>query len=121
MQILVNGEPVATDARTLAELCATLGFAQAKVATAVNGSFVASAKRGADARAQGRGRDRCAEAGRLMLDIYGERFKSRLLLGTAQYPPRQRFAKRSGVVRRDRHRFAEAQVGGFARAKASGS
>lgn len=44
MQILVNGEPVATDARTLAELCATLGFAQA-VATAVNGSFVASAKR----------------------------------------------------------------------------
>ena len=45
MRILVNGEPVATDARTLAELCATLGFAQAKVATAVNGSFVASAKR----------------------------------------------------------------------------
>ena len=45
MQILVNGEPVATDARTLAELCAALGFARAKVATAVNGSFVASAKR----------------------------------------------------------------------------
>ena len=46
MQILVNGEPVATDARTLAELCASLGFANAKVATAVNGSFVASAERG---------------------------------------------------------------------------
>ena len=46
MQILVNGEPVATDARDLAELCAALGFAQAKVATAVNGTFVASAKRG---------------------------------------------------------------------------
>jgi len=45
LQILVNGEPVATDARTLAELCAALGFARAKVATAVNGSFVASAKR----------------------------------------------------------------------------
>ena len=45
MQIFVNGEPVATDARTLAELCATLGFTQAKVATAVNGSFVASDKR----------------------------------------------------------------------------
>ena len=45
MQILVNGEPFATDARTLAELCATLGFAQAKVATAVNGSFVPSEKR----------------------------------------------------------------------------
>jgi sulfur carrier protein len=47
LQILVNGEPVATDARNLAELCVTLGFAQAKVATAVNGSFVASEKRGA--------------------------------------------------------------------------
>ncbi len=46
MQILVNGEPVATEARDLQELCASLGFAQAKVATAVNGSFVASAKRG---------------------------------------------------------------------------
>ena len=45
MQILVNGEPFATDARTLAELCATLGFAQAKVATAVNGSFVPSETR----------------------------------------------------------------------------
>jgi sulfur carrier protein len=45
LQILVNGEPFATDARTLAELCTMLGFAQAKVATAVNGSFVASAKR----------------------------------------------------------------------------
>jgi sulfur carrier protein len=45
LQIIVNGEPVATDARTLAELCATLGFTQAKVATALNGSFVASAVR----------------------------------------------------------------------------
>jgi sulfur carrier protein len=45
LQILVNGEPLTTDASTLAELCATLGLAQAKVATAVNGSFVASAKR----------------------------------------------------------------------------
>ena len=46
MQILLNGEPLATDARTLAELCVSLGFGEAKVATAVNGSFVASAKRG---------------------------------------------------------------------------
>ena len=46
MQILLNGKPVATNARTLQELCASLGFADAKVATAVNGSFVASAKRG---------------------------------------------------------------------------
>ena len=46
MQILVNGVPVATNARTLAELCVKLGFAETKVATAVNGSFVASAKRG---------------------------------------------------------------------------
>jgi sulfur carrier protein len=46
LQILLNGEPVATDARTLDELCAKLGFAEAKVATAVNGSFVAAGKRG---------------------------------------------------------------------------
>ena len=45
MQILVNGEPIVTNARTLAELCATLDLAQAKIATAVNGSLVASAKR----------------------------------------------------------------------------
>jgi sulfur carrier protein len=47
LQILVNGEPIATDARTLAELCATLGYGQAKIATALNGSFVASAMRDA--------------------------------------------------------------------------
>jgi sulfur carrier protein len=46
LQILLNGEPIATDARTLDELCAKLGFAEAKVATAVNGSFIAAAKRG---------------------------------------------------------------------------
>ncbi|ODR98160.1 thiamine biosynthesis protein ThiS [Methyloceanibacter superfactus] len=45
MQILLNGERFATDASNLDELCATLGFTDAKVATAVNGSFVASAKR----------------------------------------------------------------------------
>lgn len=47
MQILLNGERFATDASTLDELCVKLGFAEAKVATAVNGSFVAAAKRGA--------------------------------------------------------------------------
>jgi len=43
---LLNGEPFATDARNLDELCARLGFAEAKIATAVNGSFVAAAERG---------------------------------------------------------------------------
>jgi sulfur carrier protein len=46
LQILVNGEPLATDARNLAELCASLGFIHAKVATALNGHFVVSAERG---------------------------------------------------------------------------
>jgi sulfur carrier protein len=46
LQILLNGESVATDARNLDELCVKLGFAEARVATAVNGSFVAAAKRG---------------------------------------------------------------------------
>jgi sulfur carrier protein len=45
LQILLNGERVATDARNLYELCAKLGFAEAKVATAVNGSFVAASAR----------------------------------------------------------------------------
>ena len=46
MQILLNGEPMATDAHNLQELCAKLGFAEAKVATALNGSFVAAGRRG---------------------------------------------------------------------------
>lgn len=46
MQIIVNGRPQATDARTLHDLCAALGFAGARVATAVNGDFVASEARG---------------------------------------------------------------------------
>jgi sulfur carrier protein len=46
LRVLLNGEPFATDARNLDELCARLGFAEAKIATAVNGSFVAVAERG---------------------------------------------------------------------------
>ena len=45
MQIVLNGELVATRAQTLGELCADLGFAEAKVATALNGAFVAAGKR----------------------------------------------------------------------------
>ena len=47
MKILLNGEAFATDAKTLDELCARLGFAGAKIATAVNESFVAASSRGA--------------------------------------------------------------------------
>ena len=52
MQIRVNGEPLATDARTLDELCARLGYADAKIATAVNGAFVAAGQRPATRLAQ---------------------------------------------------------------------
>lgn len=45
MQILLNGERIATDASNLDELCTKLGFAEAKIATAVNGSFVAASAR----------------------------------------------------------------------------
>ncbi len=45
LQILVNGEPRATSARTLAELLIEAGFAEAKIATAVNGAFVAQSAR----------------------------------------------------------------------------
>jgi len=46
LQILLNGERFVTEAKSLDELCAALGFADAKVATAVNGSFVAAPARG---------------------------------------------------------------------------
>jgi sulfur carrier protein len=46
LQILLNGERFVTEATSLYELCASLGFADAKVATAVNGSFVAATARG---------------------------------------------------------------------------
>jgi sulfur carrier protein len=46
LQILLNGERFVTEAKSLDELCAALGFADAKVATAVNGSFVAATARG---------------------------------------------------------------------------
>jgi sulfur carrier protein len=45
LKVLLNGEPFATEALTLGELCASLGFAEAKIATAVNGSFVAAGTR----------------------------------------------------------------------------
>ena len=45
MNILLNGEAYATDAKTLDELCARLGFAEAKIATAVNGNFVGTMAR----------------------------------------------------------------------------
>ena len=45
MQILLNGKGYTTEASDLDELCATLGFADAKIATAMNGSFVAASER----------------------------------------------------------------------------
>ncbi|HBF60009.1 MAG TPA: thiamine biosynthesis protein ThiS [Methyloceanibacter sp.] len=45
MQILVNGERFTTEASSLDELCGVLGFAGARIATAVNGCFVATAAR----------------------------------------------------------------------------
>ena len=52
MQILLNGERFVTDASNLDELCAALGFAEAKVATALNGSFVAASARPATTLAE---------------------------------------------------------------------
>jgi sulfur carrier protein len=46
LQILLNGEPIATEAQNLDELCAGLGLGDARIATAVNGSFVAADRRG---------------------------------------------------------------------------
>jgi sulfur carrier protein len=48
---MVNGQPRETGARTLAELCAALGYGNAKIATAVNGDFVPAASRAGTALA----------------------------------------------------------------------
>jgi len=40
LKVFVNGEPTLTSAVTLAELVAQFGFAEAGVATALNGDFV---------------------------------------------------------------------------------
>ena len=42
----MNGEPQETQGRTLAELCASLGYEGAKIATALNGNFVPAILRG---------------------------------------------------------------------------
>lgn len=44
-RITVNGEARETSARTLGELVAELGFGEAQVATALNGTFVPRAAR----------------------------------------------------------------------------
>ena len=45
MQITVNGEIRDTQAQTLEELCADLGYGEMKVATALNGEFVPALRR----------------------------------------------------------------------------
>jgi sulfur carrier protein len=45
LRITVNGEPRQMQERTLAELCASLGYGEAKIATALNGSFVPATRR----------------------------------------------------------------------------
>jgi sulfur carrier protein len=46
VRISLNGEPYDTRARTLAELLGEAGFADASVATALNGAFVPRGARG---------------------------------------------------------------------------
>jgi sulfur carrier protein len=46
-RITVNGEATDTDARTLADLIARLGYKESAVATALNGDFVPRATRAA--------------------------------------------------------------------------
>jgi sulfur carrier protein len=53
LRIIVNGEATETQARTLAELIASLGFAEGAVATARNGDFVPRNARAATALVAG--------------------------------------------------------------------
>lgn len=43
--IVLNGEPIETGARTLEDVVVEAGFGEARVATAVNGTFVAAGQR----------------------------------------------------------------------------
>jgi sulfur carrier protein len=52
-RIRLNGTPVETEARTLADLVAGEGHAEAAVATAVNGDFVPRQERAATLLADG--------------------------------------------------------------------
>ena len=45
LMITVNGERHDVQASTLAELCAALGYGDAKIATALNGTFVPAPRR----------------------------------------------------------------------------
>jgi sulfur carrier protein len=45
LKITVNGERHDVQCRTLAELCAALGYGDARVATALNGTFVPAPRR----------------------------------------------------------------------------
>ena len=45
MELVVNGEPFDGDVTTLADLIGELGYGEQKVATAVNGDFVAGTDR----------------------------------------------------------------------------
>jgi sulfur carrier protein len=45
LKITVNGERRQVEERTLADLCAALGYGDARIATALNGIFVPAARR----------------------------------------------------------------------------
>ncbi|MDY8110196.1 sulfur carrier protein ThiS [Fulvimarina sp. 2208YS6-2-32] len=53
MKIMVNGEPREIAAATLKDAVSELGYGEAKVATAVNESFVPATARGATMLAEG--------------------------------------------------------------------
>ena len=87
MQIVVNGEPRETRARTLAQLCAALDLGEGQDRDR-NQRHLCAGERAREARAvrQRRDRNRFAQARWLMLTLYGTSFETRLLLGTAGYP-----------------------------------
>ena len=53
LRVSLNGELRITEARTLAELVVEAGFAEAKIATAINGVFVSQSARAERVLAEG--------------------------------------------------------------------
>ncbi len=87
MKILVNGAWRETVSADLGTVLQEMGYGDAVVATAVNGEFVPAGLRPTvRPRRRRPHRSAGADAGGLMLQVYGIELRSRLFLGTSRYP-----------------------------------
>ena len=123
MKIIVNGAELELGAATLAEALEALDYADAVVATALNGHFVAARARAANATGRRRSGSRSSRRGKEAeaMELYGVEIGSRLLLGTAQYPSPAILADAVRAARSTSSRFrCAANPAACAKARISG-